>query len=145
MENETGSGDRAINTDWPTALAVLRVIRGWSQEHLAKACGLRGGTISDYERGKLVPGLAAAQRLLAAQGYTLGDLDEATYFIQRIRVKRLGGSSSTNASPVVRRREVEDVAVAAGTVLTQIVRLVLTNSDQPAELPTGTAEFTPGG
>jgi transcriptional regulator with XRE-family HTH domain len=34
------------------ALVVLRDVRGWTQEILAEASGIRVSSLSDYERGK---------------------------------------------------------------------------------------------
>jgi transcriptional regulator with XRE-family HTH domain len=56
------------DNDLGTVLTVLRVIRGLNQEELAQRSGLRAGTISDYERGKMVPGFNTAQRLLENDG-----------------------------------------------------------------------------
>lgn len=58
-----------------TRLAILRIVRGWTQDELARRAGIRSGTVSDYERGKMVPGLLALQHLLDAMGYRLSDLE----------------------------------------------------------------------
>jgi transcriptional regulator with XRE-family HTH domain len=58
-----------------TRLAILRIVRGWTQVELARKAGLRCATLSDYERGKMVPGFLALERLLDAMGYKLADLD----------------------------------------------------------------------
>jgi transcriptional regulator with XRE-family HTH domain len=58
-----------------TRLAILRIVRGWTQDELARRAGLRSATLSDYERGKMVPGFLALQRLLDAMGYRLADFD----------------------------------------------------------------------
>ena len=58
-----------------TRLAILRLVRGWNQDELARRAGIRAGTISDYERGKMVPGVVALQRLLDAMGYRFSDFD----------------------------------------------------------------------
>jgi len=58
-----------------TRLAILRIVRDWTQDELARKAGIRSGTVSDYERGKMVPGFLALQRLVDAMGYRLSDLE----------------------------------------------------------------------
>lgn len=139
MEDQSASGQRAIDVDWPICLTILRIIRRWSEEDLAEACGLRRGTVSDYERGKMIPGLKTMERLLTAQGYPFAALDEALAFIQRVRAAQLGVAStesSAEAGPPARRRELEEAAVAAGAVLSQILRLLFRQANPPAGIPT---------
>jgi transcriptional regulator with XRE-family HTH domain len=114
-------------SDLGTALALLRIVRGWSQDELAKAAGLRGGTISDYERGKMVPGLATAKKLLAAEGYTWEAVDIAQDFILRLQADRLKSSEAEPNGDDLSAlgREIEDVSTLAGSVVCRIVRLVL--------------------
>jgi transcriptional regulator with XRE-family HTH domain len=68
-----------------TVLIVLRIIRGMNKEELAQAAGLRSSTISEYARGKMVPGLNTVQRLLGAMGYSFGALDQARALISTLR------------------------------------------------------------
>ncbi|HEV8580236.1 MAG TPA: helix-turn-helix transcriptional regulator [Thermoanaerobaculia bacterium] len=115
-------------TDLGTALAILRLVRGWSQENLAKVCGLRSGTISDYERGKLVPGLTTAKKILAAEGYSWAAVELAQDFILKVRAESFESSSSAGqagAAPSAPQREIQDVATMAGSVVSRIVRLML--------------------
>jgi DNA-binding XRE family transcriptional regulator len=58
-------------------LAVLRIARGMRQEELAQGSGLRSRTISDYERGRLIPGLNSVHSMLGAMGYSFESLDQA--------------------------------------------------------------------
>ena len=67
------------------ALTVLRIVRGWSQEDLAKASGIRNGSISDYERNRMMPGLKTLQRLMGAMGYPLALLENTQTFIDAVR------------------------------------------------------------
>jgi transcriptional regulator with XRE-family HTH domain len=114
-------------SDMGTALAILRIVRGWSQDELAKAAGLRSGTISDYERRKMIPGLATAKKLLAAQDYTWGALDAAQDFVLRLQAHRLKSSEAEPNGDDLSAlgREIEDVSTLAGSVVYRIVRLVL--------------------
>jgi transcriptional regulator with XRE-family HTH domain len=111
-----------------TALAVLRIVCGWSQQQLAEASGLRAGTISDYERGKIVPGLTTMSQLLSAEGFDWRDLQKAQEFIRTLRLEKLEGSLAVE--PPDRDWEIEKVAAAAGTVMSQIVRLMLKGSPE---------------
>ena len=108
-----------------TLLAVLRIVRGWNQEELAQASGLRSGTISDYERGKMVPGLNALQRLLSAMGYPLGALDQTRAFVDLLRAGGLPAASPEGAdTPAALRREVEQASAEAGRVVSRLTRLM---------------------
>jgi len=116
-------------TDLGTAMTILRMVRGWSQEDLAEAAGLRRGTISDYERGKMAPGLTTAKKLLAVQGYPWAALDMTLESIFRLRAASLEASTpvgQNGVGPSAFHREVEEVSAIAGSVLSRIIRLLLT-------------------
>ena len=74
--------DRA---ELPTALYVLRIVRGWNQAELARAAGCSHAAISYYESGRQTPELVTLTRLLEAMGYQLSTLDEARVFIRQVR------------------------------------------------------------
>jgi transcriptional regulator with XRE-family HTH domain len=108
-----------------TLLAVLRIVRGWNQEELAQAAGLRSGTISDYERGKMVPGLNALQRLLGAMGYPLAALDQTRAFVDLLRAGSAPAAALEGANgPAALRREVEQASAEAGRVVSRLTRLM---------------------
>jgi transcriptional regulator with XRE-family HTH domain len=46
-----------------SCIAVLWIVRGWSQLELARKAGIASGTVSDYERGEISPGIAALQEV----------------------------------------------------------------------------------
>jgi transcriptional regulator with XRE-family HTH domain len=71
--------------DVSVALTVLRVVRGWNQDDLAKASGVRNSAVSDYERGRKVPGLKTLIRLIASMGYPLSAIDHVMSFIDALR------------------------------------------------------------
>ena len=134
-------------SDLGTALALLRIVRGWSQEELAKAAGLRSGTISDYERGKMIPGLTTAKKLLAAEGYSWEAVDIAQAFILRLQADHLKSSETEPNGDDLSAlgREIEDVSTLAGSVVSTIVRLVLNllrekTSATPRQDPAADAE-----
>jgi transcriptional regulator with XRE-family HTH domain len=89
------------------ALTVLRVVRGWNQDDLAKASGLGNSAVSDYERGRKVPELKTLERLVAAMGYPLAAIDHARRFIEALR------SGSALFDPMFPRRQAP--GDAAGT------------------------------
>jgi transcriptional regulator with XRE-family HTH domain len=108
-----------------TFLAVLRIVRGWNQEELAQASGLRSGTISDYERGKMVPGLNALQRLLGAMGYPLAALDQTRAFVNLVKAGDLPAATPEGATrPMDLRREVDQASAEAGRVVSRLTRLM---------------------
>jgi transcriptional regulator with XRE-family HTH domain len=113
-------------TDLGTALTILRIVRGWNQVELAKACGIRAGTISDYETGKMVPGFTTAKKMLSAQGYSWEALDMALNCMLRLRAGSQESSSSTgkNGDKQSLQSEIEDIAANAGSVVSRIVRLL---------------------
>jgi transcriptional regulator with XRE-family HTH domain len=57
----------------------------WSQLELARKAGIASGTVSDYERGKISPGVAALQRLLSAMEYRMSDIETVSECIERLR------------------------------------------------------------
>jgi len=123
------------DTELGTVLAVLRIIRGMNQEELARASGLRSGTISDYERGKMVPGLNTVQRLLGAMGYPFAALDHARALINSLRSESLladpAQASEFPDGPAALRREVEQVSAEAGRVVSRLTRLMFVVMSSP--------------
>ena len=70
---------------WGAILAVLRIVRGWSQLKLARAAGMRPGTISEYERDKKKLPLRTLERLAAVMGYPAAMIERTRAFIQEAR------------------------------------------------------------
>jgi transcriptional regulator with XRE-family HTH domain len=66
------------------ALVVARLIRGWYQEDLAQASGVRISRISDYEREVRQPKMPTLERLAAALGFTVAELFELPSTIRRL-------------------------------------------------------------
>src|SRR5215203_3614741 len=64
-----------------TVLAVLRVVREWSQRELAEAAGVRPSSISDWERGKKTPSPRTLERLAGAMGFSSSMLQRALAFV----------------------------------------------------------------
>jgi transcriptional regulator with XRE-family HTH domain len=125
-----------VDGDLGTVLAVLRIIRGWNQEELARASGLRSGTISDYERGKMAPGINTMQRLLESMGYAFAALDHARTFIASLRADSLPmeslEESELAAIPPALRRQVVQISAEAGRVVSRLTRLMFVARNSPA-------------
>src|SRR4051795_9445588 len=78
----------ATTTEDPAVpLAILRIIRRYSQSELAEAAGVTNSAISDYERGKVDPQSQTLQKLVRALGLPLAALDQTQTFIQIIRAQ----------------------------------------------------------
>lgn len=54
-----------------STLRELRLRRGWTQAQVAHLTGIPTSVLSAYERGRRVPGLDAASRIIDALGYRL--------------------------------------------------------------------------
>jgi transcriptional regulator with XRE-family HTH domain len=139
------------------ALTVLRAIRGWTQEDLARASGVRASSLSEYERGRKIPELKTLQRLVAAMGFPLAALDHAQTFIHALRTEsvlsdRLSffhlqrspqttreeeseGSEGSDASGAGLQWEVEQVSAEAGRVVARLTRLLFVLMSQPSTGP----------
>jgi transcriptional regulator with XRE-family HTH domain len=108
--------------DLGVALVILRTVAGLSQVELGKAAGLQSATISDYERGKMKPGLPTAQRIVGSLGFSLGDFEEVQGFLRRLRNQRGAGEPR---APDSRAEELERVARQAGQTVTSLLRILL--------------------
>jgi transcriptional regulator with XRE-family HTH domain len=82
-------------------LAVLRTARGWRQDTLANASGIRHSAVSDYERGRKLPELATLRRLLGPMGYTLASLDVTRGYLAALQLGAEGGSPVPPPVPVL--------------------------------------------
>ena len=130
------------------ALMILRIVRGWTQEELARTAGLPNSSVSDYERGRKVPVLKNLNRLLSAMGYPLSALEQAQRFASSLRSgqARAGDEPAVTASgePPAEQRdalgalqwEIEQVAEDAGRVATRAVRLVLNLAGRTGQIET---------
>jgi transcriptional regulator with XRE-family HTH domain len=124
------------DSDLGTVLTVLRIIRGLTQDQLAQVSGLRSGTISDYERGKMVPGLVTAQRLLEAMGYSFSALDQARALISSLRPHSTSEEElqawGLPEGPAALRWEVQQVSAEAGRIVSRLTRLLFVLLSTPA-------------
>ncbi|HLX10670.1 MAG TPA: helix-turn-helix transcriptional regulator [Thermoanaerobaculia bacterium] len=122
------------------ALAVLRVVRGWNQDDLAKASGVRNSAVSDYERGRKVPELRTLERLVSAMGYPLAAIDQVRMFIEALRSGNRLFDSTLLMPPAVERSgdgqtqapnataplqwEVEQVSAEVGRAVSRMIRVM---------------------
>jgi len=141
-------------TELGLALTVLRIVRGWSQDELANASGVRSSSISDYERSKMIPGLKVLQRLLGAMGYPLWAIEHTQHFVDAVRAESsnaqpsnawraeaMGEEDLQPRSSVALRHEVEQVSADAGRVVSRLTRLLfVVMSSPPAGGPSPPAE-----
>ena len=127
-------------TELGLALTLLRIVREWNQDELANASGVRSSSISDYERGKMVPGLKILQRLLGAMGYPLWAIEHSQNFVDAVRAESLvaqpsnawrseamGEEDLDSARPrsfVALRREIEQLSADAGRLVFRLLRLL---------------------
>jgi len=122
------------------ALTVLRVVRGWNQDDLAKASGIRNSAVSDYERGRKVPELKTLERLVSAMGYPLSAIDQVRVFVEALRSGRAlfdsalprraapeisgGDPMPAPAGPAALEFEVEQVSAEMGRAVARLTRVM---------------------
>lgn len=124
------------------SLAYLRIFRGLSQDELARRSSLTASAISQYEGGKITPGLATLYKLLRGLDLPLSALErceelkrELESMILPERPRGMSGSAELPAAEratwgSLRRRselrsEIEALAIDLGRVATRFVRLTL--------------------
>jgi len=124
-------------------LSILRSVRGWNQDDLAKASGVRNSSISDYERGRKVPGLGALKRLLDALEFPWAAIDLTRRYVETLRASLHAGSpltqepmaaAASRLSEASVRWEIEqagsDLARAVGRVV-KLALLLLNRGSSP--------------
>jgi transcriptional regulator with XRE-family HTH domain len=80
------------------ALAVLRSILGWDQADVARAAGVPASSISDYERGKVVPSPRIVGRILSGMNLPPAALETALDCVGTVRILGRGGLPSASES-----------------------------------------------
>ncbi|HEV3459864.1 MAG TPA: helix-turn-helix transcriptional regulator [Thermoanaerobaculia bacterium] len=93
------SEPRKISPDDEVALTItlLRQVRGWNQDDLAKASGVGNSAISDYERARKLPSLSTLNRLLDCMGFPLAAIDITRQYVQTLRA---GGNTFSPIAPI---------------------------------------------
>jgi transcriptional regulator with XRE-family HTH domain len=138
MESTQASLLRPRTDDLAITLAILRIIRRWSQSELAEAAGVTNSAISDYERGKVDPQTQTLRKLIGALGLPFSALDHTQAFIQTIQAQMSADDapvlaageqifSAAGVSPALRARRVEIAQAAsdAGRCASRLVQLLL--------------------
>ena len=122
--------------DLRITLAVLRVTRGWNQDELAKASGVRNNLLSDYERGKKTPGIRNLRKLVHGMGYRFSAIEEAERFLHRLATVHKLNEGEEDADVVETpaaaeaepgepegRTQIDQVAQQMGQAVTDATRL----------------------
>jgi transcriptional regulator with XRE-family HTH domain len=105
-----------------SVLAVLRIIREWSQVELARAAGVRRPeSISEYERGKKTLSRRTLERFAAAMGYPATMIDRSLTFIQEAR-----STTGAGRPEEVLCRQIEAFAAEFGRATEDFFRAGLT-------------------
>ena len=127
------------------ALTILRVVRGWTQNDLAKASNTPPSSISDYERGKKVPSLKTLERLTSAMGFSIPSVQRTQRFIAAVRSESLltdlameewpaespsfepaaEPAAFGSDSPAALQWEVDQLSGEAGRVVSRLTRTML--------------------
>jgi transcriptional regulator with XRE-family HTH domain len=142
-DSDSASDTLATNDLLALSIAILRIVRRWSQSDLAQASGLVNSAISDYERGKVDPQTRSLLRLLDAMGYPLSVLDQTRDFILLLRAQ-MGGSDSPPVTPDAsdpastrqrsRKRDIALIAAQGAQFTAQFVHLLFeVLDDRPGE------------
>ena len=99
------------------ALAVMRTARGWKTNRLAKALGLKPGTLYDYEGGiKSVPSRELLERAAAALTLPSYQVDRTLAYL------RQNDSAGSDADS---EREIDRIAVSMGLMTEELYRSTL--------------------
>ncbi len=77
------------------ALAVLRSILGWDQAEVARAGGIPPSSVSDYERGKVIPSPRTLAKVLSGMGLPPGALETALGCVRTVRALAKGAPPPT--------------------------------------------------
>lgn len=84
--------DKANKEELRAAVAILRVLRGWSQAELALATGLGASAVSRYESGAQKPSRHTLTRIAEAVGVRPLLVRDLLTWIRKARVEVLGGA-----------------------------------------------------
>jgi tetratricopeptide (TPR) repeat protein len=96
------------------ALPVLRAARDWKANRLAEALGLKPGTLSDYERGRVVPSRELLERAAAAMRLPTHHVDRTLAYLRQ-----------TDASGASTTEEIDRLAVDMGLQVEELFHSVL--------------------
>ena len=110
------------DAEWGLALAILRIVRGWTQLRLGSTVAVAKSTLSDYESGARSAPLPVLRQMVAAMGYPAHRLDRARALVRWSRAAR----QLQRRPPVDPAAAcVEVTAGAAGMAREEAVRIAL--------------------
>jgi transcriptional regulator with XRE-family HTH domain len=136
---ETAAARRSV-PPLGTALVILRELRGWERDELARATAIPEQTIGNYERGKSRPALPVLERLLGALGFPAAAFERCVAFVDLAREARklhLGAGEDAvraQAGEIAARhaRLAEEYARQRLGEVTTAARLLMSRSLAPA-------------
>ncbi|HWM90550.1 MAG TPA: helix-turn-helix transcriptional regulator [Thermoanaerobaculia bacterium] len=104
------------------ALAVMREARDWKQNRLAKALGIKPKTLSDYERGKLMPSRELLERAAAALEFQPWHVDRTLLFLRMSDASRRPGVTDPGTEA---RLAMDHIALSKGMEVEEFFRGLL--------------------
>ena len=133
MTDTTAQPPAPRERDLGHAIMVLRVVRGWDQGELALAAAVAASAISEYERGRKVPGLVTLQRLIEAMGFPLAAIDHTWAYVDGLRTGTFSltaGLPPMLPGPPAQGQgavsfEIDQAAGACGQAVTRFARIAL--------------------
>ena len=81
--------------DVKIAIGILRLLRGWTQEEMAREAGVHKSLLSLYEQGKTVPTPKTLSRLLAAVKLPISAFESILHLVRLIRYWAGGTDEAT--------------------------------------------------
>jgi transcriptional regulator with XRE-family HTH domain len=119
----TGGGD---DDELGLAVAVLRTARKRKRADLARAMGVRDNWLAQIERGDKRPSPRTLERIVAALGVPLSQVDEALALIRRLRLGSAAAQSGAADAAALRVRTLggswSDLAAVVRDLLVAAVR-----------------------
>ena len=125
--------------DVKIAIGVLRLLRGWTQEEMAKAAGVHKSLLSLYEQGKTVPTPKTLSRLMAAVKLPLSAFESILHLVRLIRYWA-GGSDEATADLATSLARV--VGTTVQVAVAREVAALLVSADRAASLSEGDSAET---
>jgi transcriptional regulator with XRE-family HTH domain len=110
------------DVEWGRAIAILRIVRGWSQGRLGDAVGIAHSTVSAFEQGARSAPLPVLRQMAAAMGFPAHLLDRARALVRWARAAQQLTRVPAAEAPAA---SLEVTAAAAGLAREEQVRRAL--------------------
>lgn len=122
------------------ALTILRIIRGWGRDDLARAAAISGEALTRYERARTKPDLTVLERLLEALGFPAAVFERCVTFVEwacesrRLHLGTGDDKLRAQAGEIAARhaRQAEEYARLRLGEITIAARLLMSRSLAPA-------------